>query len=107
MTSETILPADDEMHVLLNGGYQETLQLLACNRAALDALIEALLHQPEIIATNGSGGKIASQEELESGVGEVLQEGGTLSGEEVRRIVRELGDEEYLDRVDSEKAEFL
>ena len=120
MTSESTLPADDEMHALLNGAYRETLQMLMHNRAALDALIAALLQEPSeegATSSNGAGSNGASLHE-NAGSAAVgadaaseedgsAQQGGTLTGEEVRRIVRELGDEDYLKWVDDERTEFM
>ena len=116
VTSETIEPADNEMHVLLNGSYVEALHMMACNREALDALIDALLLQPSSSTSNGarSNGKIARENGNGSGEGQggdddegLIDEGGTLTGDEVRRIVRDLGDEEYLAWSDAEHADFL
>lgn len=111
VTSDSPAPADDEMHVLLNGGYAETLQLLARNRKALDALIEALLQDSGPGESSGAGADPAEvfSDRYKDGTSSTVvpQEGGTLSGDEVRRIVLELGDREYLDVLEAQQAEFL
>ncbi|KAK9808335.1 hypothetical protein WJX73_003265 [Symbiochloris irregularis] len=76
MTSNTIQPADQEMHIMLNAAYDNALGLIEGNRAAFDAIVAALLEQP-------------------------------VSGDEVSRIVQELGNEEFLKWRDQEKQEFM
>lgn len=113
VTSESIIPADDEMHALLNDTYGQALEMMYHNREALEAIIDGLLAQP---GGSGAGGDEDGSADGENGAGkgsamdpEVLPdyEGGTLTGDEVRKIVRELGDPRYLAWLDQEKEEFL
>ena len=47
MSYETHVAAEEEMQRMLNEAYSEVQGMLARNRAALDALIEALIQSPE------------------------------------------------------------
>lgn len=106
MTSNTIQPADQEMHMILNQAYEDAKGLIEVNMAAFDAIVAALLEQPGA-APSGS------EESLETSDGTSMQAedvdlgGGTVSGDEIRRIVQELGDEDCLEWRDLERQEFM
>ena len=135
MTSNSVQPADEEMHGILNLAYTDACELVESNKAALDAIIAALLEQPGAATTSSaapsepaasqqagagadtaapepeSAGPIDGSSEAEAGTAAEFENadlgGGTVSGDEVRKIVKELGNEEWVAWRDQERRDFM